>query len=91
MFEVAQMISLLIGGAVAHSAVAVRMAHGTVAKTTEKAVLITFDNGSLWLPKKSLVKSKVTDTYKLAHWFTPSSQQWSVIEKNSRINQISVA
>lgn len=83
-------ISILLGGAVAHSAVVVRMLHGHCDTETEKAIKLQLDKGFLWLPKKALavIKSNYsTDvSYRLAKWFKFSRQQDIIVERNESIS-----
>lgn len=85
-----QHISILLGGAVAHGAVVIRMLHGNCELETEKAIKLQLDKGFLWIPKKALVvikSSYSTDAcYKLAKWFDFSRQQQTIVEKNQSIS-----
>lgn len=89
-------ISIALGGAVCHSAVAASFLHGTCYKETEKAVEVTTDSGDkVWFPKSALkpIESRYNDSglYQLARWFRPTCQQSAVIDRNLRVGGQSAA
>jgi hypothetical protein len=92
MFTIGDLVSIFIGGAVAHSAVCVTMLHGTIVAMTEKAIQLRLDNSEkIWLPKKALRADPKTDSFRLARWFKPSGYQARAIERNQTISGISAA
>jgi hypothetical protein len=96
--ETGTSISIAIGGAVAHSAVICAMLHGTISRTTEKAVCVTFDNkSSLWFPKSALiaVNSIVNpgsfSHYKTARWFRMDEAAARIADRAVSISGVSAA
>jgi hypothetical protein len=87
-------VSIFLGGAVAHSAVATSHLHGTIYKETEKAVEVTCDSGDkIWFPKSALkpMKSAYNDhgLFELARWFKLDTRQENVIDRNLSVNGMS--
>ena len=87
-------VSIFLGGAVAHSAVATSFLHGTCYKETEKAVEVTCDSGDkIWFPKSALkpIESKFNDRglFQLARWFKMDARQERVIDRNISVGGVS--
>lgn len=63
-------LSLYLGGAIGHSAVAVTLVHATVIAATAKAVRLRGDSGApCWFPRKALVaRDGVEATFTVASW-----------------------
>jgi hypothetical protein len=84
-------ISIINGGAVAHSAVVSALVHVMVTNESEKAIQITGDSKtSIWVPRKALVV-KGDGLYALAHWFRPSYVQQRWLDKNTSYGGVSNA
>jgi len=83
-------IAIMIGGAVAPTAVAVRMIHGNVTRQTPKAIQITDDKGrQLWLPKFCLEQFGGGGVvFKLTRRFDriADGRQWDLIDSMSEIS-----
>jgi len=91
---VGQEIALRLGGAVAHSAVVVRMLHARCAQETEQAVCLTLSpKHYLWLPKKALREVKTTNDryFQLQPWCRFTNLQLALIEKYQTISGVSNA
>jgi hypothetical protein len=86
-------VSILIGGAVCHSAVAVRMIHGRITRTTPKAIQLTDRDGrQLWLPRFCLEQFGGGGVcWKLTKAFDriATSDQWNRIDRMSEISGVS--
>lgn len=72
----ADSISVLVGVATAHCAIATTMVSGRVGCVTEKAVRVDDHGASCWFPKKALIKGAVVEVtghrrFDLAKWFHP--------------------
>lgn len=100
--QVGQLVSIRLGGGVAHSCVVVEMTHATVCTVREKAVELDFTPpggdrrrhpARCWFPIKALRPFTLPlsgDTaYKLAHWFYPDHWQESCMERGAHISGVS--
>jgi hypothetical protein len=83
-------ISIFLGGALAHSAVAVTILHGICELESDKAIKLKLGKDFVWIPKKALTKvQKEPDDasyYKLAKWFQFSGKALRVVENNLSIS-----
>lgn len=91
---IGRQVSVFLGGAVAHSAVAVSMLHAVCDQETEKAVRLRTDAGDhIWFPKKALVRqeSKYADAnlYALARWFRLDARQEKIIDRSLSVGGVS--
>lgn len=85
--QAGQEVSVILGVATAHCAIGVSSVHGCVSRVSEKAVQITEDNLSIWLPKKALVNGHIhiaspsTRRFDLAKWFYPEGYTARILRK----------
>ncbi|MEW6735001.1 MAG: hypothetical protein AB1489_27165 [Acidobacteriota bacterium] len=79
-------MGIFLGGAVCHSAVAVRMLHGICDSETAKAIRLKLNKGFIWIPKKGLIKTNYDDIFKLAHWVNLDER---IVERNQTISGVS--
>jgi hypothetical protein len=63
-------ITIAVGGAVGFSAVVSRNVHTTIKTVTDKAIQITNDTDTMWLPKSALKVSKLDPRlFSLKPWY----------------------
>jgi len=85
-----QSISIFIGGAIAHSAIGTTFIHGSIDAITDKAIKVKNDNGSIWFPKKAIVKGG-EHYVKVAKWFKFDYKNRYTVERMSNVGGISAS
>ena len=90
-FYAGQQISIFLGGSIAHSAIGVTFIHGSIDAITVNAIKVKNENGSIWFPKKSIVKGG-EHYVKLAKWFKFDYKRAGyIVEKMSNVGGISAS
>lgn len=94
-FQENKNISIQIGGALTVGHCFVEFVHGTIKRTTEKAILVNLKHvydenrsGDIWLPKKALKlqSGKESEWYVLARWFKTNEYQNRIFDKVSHVS-----
>ena len=89
-FYAGQQISIFLGGAISHSAIGTTFIHGSIDVVTEKAIKVKNENGSIWFPKRAIVKGG-EHYVKLAKWFKFDYKSRYVVERMSNVGGISAS
>jgi hypothetical protein len=93
-FALGQQLSIFLSGATTPTSVVVEMVHVVVAKTTDKAVYVTFAAKTrtygCWLPKKALITRHGTESFEVARWFSMGSYERFFFSKASTVGGVSV-